>query len=118
MQIVFSSVENWRDALQSRAVCGVRFRGLHELRGCVNTAVEATTLSDRACSLLAQDRFLRDHIGADDIAVVSIAGNDVALKPLLGTILNMLCLVNCCPQVWLENACGATPNYGPDLKTT
>ena len=53
---------------------------------CVNTAVEATTLSDRACSLLAQDRFLRDHIGADDIAVVSIAGNDVALKPLLGTI--------------------------------
>jgi len=39
---------------------------------CINTAVEATTLDDRACgSLLPQDRFLREHIREDDALVVS-----------------------------------------------
>ena len=43
-----------------------RRRGLSELF-CLNTAIEATTLNDRSFGcVLAQDRFIRDHIGAND----------------------------------------------------
>lgn len=39
---------------------------------CVNTAIEATSLNDRACSKLwAQDELIREHIGPDDILCVT-----------------------------------------------
>ena len=39
---------------------------------CINTAVEATTLDDRACgSLLPQDRFILEQMREDDALVVS-----------------------------------------------
>ena len=60
----------------------------------VNTAIEATSLNDRACTrLLAQDRLIRDHIGRDDVLIVSVGGNDVALQPLLCTCASMCALV-------------------------
>ena len=47
----------------------------------VNCSVEATALSDRKEGLLYQDKFIRDNITEEDILIVSIGGNDIALKP-------------------------------------
>lgn len=78
--------------------------------GCVNTAVEATSLNNRACcSLLEQDQFIRDHITADDYLVVSVGGNDIALTPVLMTVLNLAALVCCTPQVCIEKCSCACP---------
>uniref|UniRef100_A0A7S4LLK1 SGNH hydrolase-type esterase domain-containing protein n=1 Tax=Eutreptiella gymnastica TaxID=73025 RepID=A0A7S4LLK1_9EUGL len=83
---------------------------------CLNTAVEATTLNDRAWGrLLEQDRFIQDHITSDDYLVVSIGGNDIVLQPLLCTILNLLPLVCCTPQCCLDRCgCACPPNLHMD----
>ena len=81
----------------------------------VNTAIEATSLNDRACTrLLAQDRLIRDHIGRDDVLIVSVGGNDVALQPLLCTCASMCALVYCGgPVACIERcACAFPPNSG------
>jgi len=67
----------------------------------VNCAIEATSLGQRTPwlvgkagdNLLEQDLFIRDHIAADDVLVVSIGGNDIALRPTPATIANVLALV-------------------------
>lgn len=52
----------------------------------VNTSVEEGTLSDRAGdTLMPQDTFIRTHITRNDTLVVSVGGNDVALKPSVKT---------------------------------
>lgn len=53
---------------------------------CINTSIEATTLSDRYTDLWPQDKFIRDNIKENDVLVVSIGGNDVALRPSFMTI--------------------------------
>ncbi|OEU15674.1 hypothetical protein FRACYDRAFT_261794 [Fragilariopsis cylindrus CCMP1102] len=70
----------------------------------INTAVEATTVNERTRRLREQDVFVRDNIQPEDILVVSVGGNDVAMSPSLCTILSMLFLVNL-PYSCLENAC-------------
>ena len=85
---------------------------------CVNTAVEATTLNDRACCRLwAQDEVIRQHIGPDDILIVSVGGNDVALQPLLCTVLSMFAMVYAPLPTWfIQNcACACPPNLGSAL---
>jgi len=68
-------------------------RGLGGQLACVNTAVEESTLADRAgVRMLAQDQFVRDHIEAADTLVVSVGGNDVALRPSVATAVSMLML--------------------------
>merc|ERR1711879_49979 len=58
---------------------------------CLNTAVEESTLGLRAESgLLKHDRFIRDNIRENDVLVVSVGGNDVALRPSMKTIFNAL----------------------------
>ncbi|OAL54573.1 hypothetical protein IQ07DRAFT_558799 [Pyrenochaeta sp. DS3sAY3a] len=57
---------------------------------CINTAVEESMLRDRDNTLLPHDEFIRDHIRANDILIVSVGANDVALKPTLSTIRHML----------------------------
>lgn len=47
---------------------------------CINAAVEEATLSSK-CTLNASDRLVTLHTKHDDICVVSIGGNDVALRP-------------------------------------
>ena len=48
-------------------------RGLAGQLACVNTAVEESTLADRAGeSMLAQDLFVHEHIEAEDTLVVSV----------------------------------------------
>ena len=68
---------------------------------CLNTAVEATSLNTRACGRLTpQDRLIASAIGPDDVLVVSVGGNDIALEPLLFTALNLSLVACCTPQVW------------------
>lgn len=79
-----------------------------KLAAAINGAVEESTVGDRWCgSLLPQDRFIRDNITTDDILIVSVGGNDIALKPAPCTIVNMLGLICCTPTICVENACGA-----------
>jgi len=61
---------------------------------CLNCAVEESTLSDRFNGeLLAHDAFVRDNLRADDIVIISAGGNDIALRPSVGTIINMIALL-------------------------
>ena len=83
---------------------------------CINTAIEATSLNDRACGrLLSQDRLIRELIGPDDYLIVSVGGNDVALQPLLCTIGSMFGLVYTpLPTCAISNfACACPPNLSP-----
>ena len=56
----------------------------------VNGAVEESTIDCRTGGALQpQDVFIRDHITENDVLVVSLGGNDIALKPTFKTIMNM-----------------------------
>jgi hypothetical protein len=68
----------------------------------INLAVEASTLRERNDGLLDHDKFIRDNIGPEDILIVSIGANDIALKPTFGTICNMLLLAWLTPRCFLE----------------
>jgi len=68
----------------------------------INTAVEASTLKEREHDLLEQDAFIRDHIRAEDILVVSVGANDIAMRPTLATMRHMLQLAWLTPRSSLE----------------
>lgn len=70
----------------------------------INAAVEATTLNERTWRLRPQDRFLRDHLQPQDILVVSVGGNDVAMAPTPCTIASILCLTSL-PLACLDQGC-------------
>jgi hypothetical protein len=78
----------------------------------VNTAVEESTIGERSAgrSLKPQDEFLRDHLQPQDVLIVSVGGNDVALRPSLATIVNMAILAFCMPRVLI--ASGWAPGLG------
>ncbi|GAX09473.1 hypothetical protein FisN_6Lh148 [Fistulifera solaris] len=76
----------------------------------INAAVEATTLNERTFQLRPQDYFIRDNLQANDILIVSIGGNDIAMKPCPCTIASMGAIV-CMPQQILEK--GFTFGYCP-----
>jgi hypothetical protein len=67
---------------------------LNELIGpnvvAINCAVEESVLRGRAQHPLPQDAFVRDNLGEEDTVIVSVGGNDVALKPTIRTIWNVL----------------------------
>lgn len=64
----------------------------------INTAIEESCLSQRETEgLLPQDEFIRSHITEKDVLVVDVGGNDVALRPTLGVILNMALLLYLTP---------------------
>lgn len=72
--------------------------------------MEATTLNERCSRLRPQDIFLRDNILENDILIVSIGGNDVALAPTPCTIASMaglLCLPSSC--VTMGKSCFSIP---------
>jgi len=72
------------------AECAKRGRNLSAING----SVEEARVESRACgTLLAQDAFIRDHICSEDTLVVSVGGNDIALRPTIFTICNMVALV-------------------------
>jgi len=60
----------------------------------INTAREESTIWERVDEgLFEQDQFIRDHIGPDDILIISCGGNDIALKATLTTSANLLALI-------------------------
>lgn len=64
----------------------------------INCAVEESTIAMRISeneytNLLPQDKFIKDHITKDDILIVSLGGNDIALKPSIRTIWNIILLL-------------------------
>lgn len=52
----------------------------------INTAVEESAIKDKIKALNDQDQFIVKNITYDDILVISIGGNDIALKPDVATI--------------------------------
>ena len=56
--------------------------------------IEESTVGNRSAGLLIHDAFVRDHITEQDYLVVSMGGNDVALRPTAGTIVSMLALTS------------------------
>lgn len=70
---------------------------------CINTAVEESMLRDRDTNLLPHDEFIRDNIRPQDILVVSVGANDVALKPLPSTMWHMAQLAWFTPRFLLAN---------------
>lgn len=58
----------------------------------LNLAVEASLLRERDEALLDHDKFIRDHIRDEDVLVVSVGANDIAMQPNISTIFHMLLL--------------------------
>ena len=77
----------------------------------INAAVEATTLHERTRRFRSQDDFVRDNLQSQDILIVSIGGNDVALRPLLCTACSLAGIVLCMPGACIDNGrtCGTVP---------
>ena len=79
--------------------------GRRQRMAAINTAVEASTLNERTFKLRPQDVFLRENIQAQDVLVVSVGGNDIALMPCPCTIASILGLLFCMPVSVVENGC-------------
>ena len=75
----------------------------------LNCAVEESALSDRSDGLMWQDAFVRDVVTANDVIVVSLGGNDVALKPTVWTALSAYALT-CAPDAMITS--GWAPGTG------
>ena len=74
----------------------------------INASIEESTIGERMASttgLLPHDEFVRDHCRANDVIVLSVGGNDVALKPTLATIASVFSLTRC--PMWLLRRCGS-----------
>lgn len=56
----------------------------------INCAIEESTVGARAKGLFPQDRFVRDHISTEDTLIVSVGGNDIALRPSFMTAISVL----------------------------
>lgn len=61
----------------------------------INTAIEESTLTCRDDSLLPQDVFIQKNITDEDILIVSVGGNDIALHPSMTTLWNMALMMYC-----------------------
>jgi hypothetical protein len=77
----------------------------------LNLAVEATTLKEREENILEHDEFIRDNIRSEDILIVSIGANDIALKPTFATICHMLQLAWLTPRSSLQKGTAWSLNY-------
>eukprot|EP00927_Polykrikos_kofoidii_P007484 TRINITY_DN13071_c0_g1_i2.p1 TRINITY_DN13071_c0_g1~~TRINITY_DN13071_c0_g1_i2.p1 ORF type:complete len:369 (-),score=53.28 TRINITY_DN13071_c0_g1_i2:254-1264(-) len=93
-----------------RMVCDVAYWMNFELRElgskafCINTAIEATLLACRvggihtcvvpSCGgLYQQDVLIRDSIRSQDMLVISVGGNDIALSPSIFTVVALVSLM-------------------------
>jgi hypothetical protein len=81
----------------------------------INTAVEASTLKEREKELLEHDEFIRDNIRAEDILIVSVGANDIALRPTLATMRHMLQLAWLTPRSSLEKGTAWSLGHFTDM---
>ena len=69
-------------------------RGMGDSFCCINAAIEESTLGLRDDGkLLPQDAFVQQHLTEKDVIVVSMGGNDIALRPNAWTAASMLTLL-------------------------
>lgn len=71
----------------------VERRGLGDRFCCVNAAIEESTLGLRKDGLLPHDAFVQGKLRSEDVLVVSMGGNDIALRPTFWTIVSMVSLL-------------------------
>lgn len=84
-------------------------RGYSDRYTTLNCAVEESTIGGRTCCLRPQDLFVRENFTKNDVLVVSMGGNDIALAPSLCTVLNAAFLVCTTSTSCLENyTCGTS----------
>lgn len=76
----------------------------------INAAVEASLLREREKNLLPHDEFIRDHIRHQDVLVVSLGANDIALSPTKATMRHMLQLA------WLSSKDSIEQNKASSLR--
>lgn len=100
-QVSFSASDALDPAISNADVTyWLNYHGVNERRnqkyGAINTAVEATTLNSRTFRLFPQDQFLRDNIQQEDVLIVSVGGNDIALRPTPCTIMSLGCMPHMC----------------------
>lgn len=68
--------------------------GIHQFVA-VNGAVEESTLEARNNNhMLRQDCFIAEHLTSQDVVIISAGGNDIALRPSIGTIWNALKMIH------------------------
>jgi hypothetical protein len=60
----------------------------------INTAVEEATLKEKMIQLNSSDELIINNITSNDILIISIGGNDIALKADMHTILNLMLLLS------------------------
>jgi hypothetical protein len=84
----------------------------------LNLAVEASTLKERDKDLLEHDKFIRDNIRAEDILIVSVGANDIAMRPTLTTMRNMLQLAWLTPRSSLERGTAWSLNHFTNMFKT
>lgn len=74
----------------------------------LNCSVEESTIGSRSWfRLLPQDAFIRDNIRSDDVLVISVGGNDVALHPAICTGISVASLVCCTTNSCMRDySCG------------
>lgn len=102
-QIQFENEQN-KNPLSSSQQQQQQFRGHWSV---INCAIEESTVGARSCGrLLPQDRFISENIQSQDILMISVGGNDIALHPSLCTVLNLLCLTFCTTQSCIDQSCG------------
>jgi hypothetical protein len=78
----------------------------------VNTAVEESSLSQREDhGLLPHDQVIARQLTEQDVLVVSLGGNDVALRPSIGVIASMAALIYATPSWCIEKG----PAFAPAL---
>jgi hypothetical protein len=82
---------------------------LGEKATCINTAIEETLLRERDEVLLPHDEFIRDNISKDDILIVSVGANDIALRPTTSTMRHMFQLA------WLTRRSSITAGTASSL---
>jgi lysophospholipase L1-like esterase len=82
---------------------------------CINAAVEESMLRERDVELLAHDAFIRDSITSNDVLVVSIGANDIALRPSKQTIWHMADLAWMTRRCCIEDGSAASLGYFREL---
>ncbi|XP_014562604.1 hypothetical protein COCVIDRAFT_32507 [Bipolaris victoriae FI3] len=70
---------------------------------CINTAIEESLLRSRDSDLLPHDAFIRSNIRPNDILVVSVGSNDIALNPTVETSAHMFQLAWLTPRKSIED---------------
>ena len=61
-------------------------------------------------NMTVQDNFARDNIDSKDVLIVSVGGNDIALKPEIFTAANVACLAFCFPTWLVRSSCCLAPS--------